>query len=295
MTAPIVVGYTATGAGRDAVTLGARLARALGARLHLVMVMPREGTRSAAVPAERSYEEYLRGQGREWLRAAAQLVPEGVGHSGHVRFAESFPEGLVEAADEFGARLIVVGGGNGGILGRHRLGTVANTLLHSSPVPVALAPTGLADDADVDLPITRVTAAVGTRAGATAVVDASVALAERIGVPLRLISLVTLDVPAGLDTDAIRVVDQRRSDDMLAQARAGLPDGIAAEVESAAGSSVEEAVRLTGWEPTEIAVVGSSRLAQPRRIFLGSTAGKMLHELPVPLIVVPRELAPEGA
>ena len=40
----------------------------------------------------------------------------------------------------------------------------------------------------------------------------------------------------------------------------------------------------------------SSRLAQPRRLFLGSTAAKMLHELPVPMIVVPRERASqEGA
>jgi nucleotide-binding universal stress UspA family protein len=35
-------------------------------------------------------------------------------------------------------------------------------------------------------------------------------------------------------------------------------------------------------------LVGSSRLAQPRRLFLGSTAAKMLHEITVPVIVVPR-------
>jgi nucleotide-binding universal stress UspA family protein len=34
--------------------------------------------------------------------------------------------------------------------------------------------------------------------------------------------------------------------------------------------------------------VGSSRLAQPRRLFLGSTAAKILRELPVPMVVVPR-------
>jgi nucleotide-binding universal stress UspA family protein len=54
------------------------------------------------------------------------------------------------------------------------------------------------------------------------------------------------------------------------------------------GDSVEDAVAHLSWEPGEIAVVGSSRLARPRRLFLGSTAAKMLHELPVPMIVVPR-------
>ncbi|HWV50485.1 MAG TPA: universal stress protein, partial [Microbacterium sp.] len=46
-----------------------------------------------------------------------------------------------------------------------------------------------------------------------------------------------------------------------------------------------------GWLPGEVVLVGSSRLAQPRRLFLGSTAAKMLHELPVPMIVVPRTRA----
>ncbi|MDO9399048.1 MAG: universal stress protein, partial [Herbiconiux sp.] len=34
-----------------------------------------------------------------------------------------------------------------------------------------------------------------------------------------------------------------------------------------------------------------SRLAQPKHLFLGSTAAKMLRELPVPLVVVPRDSA----
>jgi len=56
----------------------------------------------------------------------------------------------------------------------------------------------------------------------------------------------------------------------------------------ARGDSIEDAVAQLSWEPGELAVVGSSRLAQPRRLFLGSTAAKMLHELPVPMVVVPR-------
>ena len=66
------------------------------------------------------------------------------------------------------------------------------------------------------------------------------------------------------------------------------------QVVSAKGDSIEDAVSHLGWEPGELAVVGSSRLAQPRRLFLGSTAAKMLHELPVPMIVVPRTRKEEG-
>ena len=39
---------------------------------------------------------------------------------------------------------------------------------------------------------------------------------------------------------------------------------------------------------SEVAIVGSSRLAQPKRIFLGRTANKMMRVLAVPMIVVPR-------
>jgi nucleotide-binding universal stress UspA family protein len=38
-------------------------------------------------------------------------------------------------------------------------------------------------------------------------------------------------------------------------------------------------------------MVGSSRLAQPRRLFLGSTAAKMLRVLQVPMVVIPKEEA----
>ena len=36
-------------------------------------------------------------------------------------------------------------------------------------------------------------------------------------------------------------------------------------------------------------MVGSSRLSAPRRLFLGSTAAKMLRVLEVPVVVVPRD------
>lgn len=286
MSGAIVVGYTATDAGADAAALGARLARSLDARLHVVTVLPAEGTRNAAVPPERAYEEYLRGQAEQWLNDAMVQLPQQLRRSGHVRFAESFAEGLVAAAEEFGARLIVVGTAEGGARGRHRLGSVASELLHSSTIPVALAPAGIAQQDDHALP--RVTVAVGTRPGADALLDEAVELAGDSGTGIRLVSLVPFDVPPGLDTGEIRQVSDAHAGDVLERASAALPDGVRAEVQNAPGDSVEDAVAHLDWLPGEVVLVGSSRLAQPRRLFLGSTAAKMLRELPVPLIVVPR-------
>ena len=286
MTGHIVVGYTATDAGADAVALGARLAQASGSTLDLVVVLPGDD-RSVITPPDAGYDRYLRGQAAQWLGEAADGIPDAVDRRTHVRYGESFAEGLQAAAIELGATLVVVGAANGGLRGRHRLGTVATELLHSAELPVALAPEGTRL-IDPSTGVTRVTAAVGTRPGADALLDEAVALATSTGAGLRLLSLVTVDLPATIDTGVIRIAGAAHADQVLGQAQSAMPDHIDAEVVVARGDSIENAVSHLSWEPGEIAVVGSSRLAQPRRLFLGSTAAKMLHELPVPMIVVPR-------
>ncbi|MFB4350102.1 universal stress protein [Microbacterium sp. CR_7] len=292
MTGSIVVGYTATDAGADAAALGARLARSLGATLRLVIVLPSEGTRNAAVAPERAYEEHLRRQATQWLEDAVSGLPQELVRTGHVRFGESFAEGLIAAGEEFGARLIVVGAANGSLFGRHRLGSVASELLHSSTIPVALAPAGTSTEDDHVLP--RVTVAVGTRPGAENLLDEAATVAADAHVGLRLVSLVPFDVPPGLDTGSIRLAGDEHSREVLAVASRLLPDTLDAVAEEAPGDSVEDAVAHLSWLPGEVVLVGSSRLAQPRRLFLGSTAAKMLHELPVPMIVVPRTRAEAG-
>lgn len=288
-----VVGYTDTAAGQDAVALGARLAIAHGASLDVVVVLP-AGDRSLTAPFDAGYDNYLRGKANDWLEKAVGLIPASVTRQSHVRYADSFAVGLGDAAAEFGATRIVVGAAGGGLRGRHRLGSTANELLHSSAVPVVLAPEG-SRRIDPEVGITRVTAAIGTRPGAEVLLDEAVATATRTGAELRLVSLVTVDLPASVDTGVIRLAGEAHAAEVLASVQATLPDDLEVEVVVARGDSIEDAVQHLSWEPGEIAMVGSSRLAQPRRLFLGSIAGKMLHELPVPMIVVPRTRAAEVA
>jgi nucleotide-binding universal stress UspA family protein len=289
---PVVVGYTATDAGADALAVGARLARATSSTLELVIVLPGD-ERSVITPPDAGYDRHVREQASAWLLRAAGELTGVVENRGRVRYGESFADGLLGAANELGAAFIVVGAANGGLRGRHFLGSVASELLHSSDVPVVLAPEG-SRLVDPGVGITRVTAAVGTRPGADVLLDESVALAAAASIPLRLVSLETIDLPAGLDTAAIRVAGAEHAESVLAAARAGLPDALPSEVVVARGDGIEDAVTHLSWDPAEVAVVGSSRLAQPRRLFLGSTAAKMLRTLPVPLIVVPRTRPQEG-
>jgi nucleotide-binding universal stress UspA family protein len=283
MSARIVVGYTATDAGADAVALGSRLALASGSALDLVVVLPSD-ERSVITPPDAGYDRYLRERATAWLTDAAAGVPREIEASTHVRFAESFAAGLIEAAHEVGATHIVVGAANGGLRGRHRLGTVASELLHSSDVPVVLAPEG-ARRIDPHSGLSRITAAIGLRPGADVLLEESIALAEATGAELRLVSLVAVDLPAGIASNESAAM---HADEVFVHARAALPKKVDAEAVVGLGDSIEDAVSHLSWEPGEVAVVGSSRLARPRRLFLGSTAAKMLHELPVPMIVVPR-------
>lgn len=293
MTGRIVVGYTATEAGADALALGVRMAAASASVLDVVMVLPNED-RSVITPPAASYARHLRDTATEWLEQAAKAIPDAVAHHRHVRHAESFAEGLIAAAGEFDATFIVVGTANGGLRGRHRLGTVASELMHSSDVPVVLAPEGAREVASSE-GVPRVTAAIGTRPGGDVLLAEAVALAAATGATLRLLSLATVDLPQGVDTGVIRLTGETHADAVLAQARAALPADVDADVVTASGDSIEEAVQHIDWLPAEIAMVGSSRLAQPRRLFLGSTAAKMLHVLPVPMMVVPRTRGSEGA
>ncbi|AZS43136.1 Universal stress protein [Microbacterium oleivorans] len=291
MSGRIVVGYTATKSGRDAVAVAAGLAAASGAELDIVLVLPAEG-RSVITPPDASYDRYLLGQAETWLAEAAADVQAGVVHREHARYAESFAEGLVDAADEFGASHLVVGAADGGARGRHRLGSTTSQLLHSSDVPVILVPRG-ARKRVTDAGVPRLTVAVGTRAGADVLLDEAAALAAATGASLRLVSLVTVDLPASVDTGVIRLAGAAHADKVLTDVLAAIPDGVRAEIVTAKGDSIEDAVSNLDWLPGELILVGSSRLAQPRRLFLGSVAAKLLSEIPVPMVVVPRTRTPE--
>lgn len=291
MTSHIVVGYTATKTGRDAVAFAARLAAATGAVLDVAVILPSAG-RSVITPPDAGYERHLLAQSQQWIAAAIDRIPAEVVAHAHVRSGESFAEGLVQLAGEIGADYVVVGAADGASRGRHRLGSTTTELLHSADVPVVLVPRGARKVAP-ETGITRVTVAIGMRPGADALMGATSALAATTGAPVRLLSLLPVDLPPSADTAAIRIAGSTEAEEVLAAAKADLPAGLDADVVVAAGDSIEDAVAQLEWQQGEVMLVGSSRLAQPRRLFLGSTAAKMLHEVTVPVIVVPRTTRPD--
>lgn len=282
----VYVAYLATDGGRDAVALGVQLAHSLGAGLALGMVVPPDQT--GAFVSGDLVDQVLTDQAEAWLEQAREQVPDDVEATTHIGVYDSIAEGIIAEAQRLDAAIVVVGATGGGILGRHSLGPVVNDLIHSAPVAVALAPRGQRHSRAAT--VRSVTCAVGARPGAEELLDAAIAGAERAGVPLRLVSLIAVDLmPTARQGDEAKLEEARRhSAAVLDEARNRLSGTVDVSSVVVLGDTVEDAVNGLEWHPGDLIMVGSSRLAAPRRLFLGSTAAKMLRVLDVPMIVVPR-------
>jgi len=137
-----------------------------------------------------------------------------------------------------------------------------------------------------------VTCAIGERKGADLLLDYAVRFSRAAGTPLRLVSLIALDPMVGAlrgDDDAVRERALAHAQQTLETAKSSLPDGFPVTSTIVDGPTVEEAVSKLEWHDGDLIMVGSSRLSAPKRLFLGSTAAKMLRVLEVPMMVVPRD------
>src|SRR5262245_19207865 len=285
----LVVGYLATPGGADAMALGARLARTLDADVEACMILPPD----RMVPSRTGTQEYeskLTEQAEKWLAEALASGPDDVTAHSHVGFDDSFADGLIRETARIEADLIVVGGSGGGLAGSYSLGSVVNELLHSATVPVVVTPRGTRDST---IPKVReVTCAIGQRQGADLLLEKAVRFSKAAGTPLRLVSLVALDPMFGSlrgDDEAIHERTMAHAQQVLDAAKSSLPEGFPVTSTTVEGRTVEEAVNKLEWHDGDMIMVGSSRLSAPKRLFLGSTAAKMLRVLDVPMMVVPRD------
>jgi nucleotide-binding universal stress UspA family protein len=278
----LVVGYLATSGGADAVSLGVQLARTLDAELELRTVVAPDDVTTPRVTSDR-FHDVLAEQGSEWLDEALRLVPDDITARGAVLVEESVAGALSAEALRIEAEAIVVGGSGGGLVGSLSLGSLVDDLLHFAPVPVAVAPRGTRNSA-VER-IRSVTCAIGDRPGAARLLDTAVRASRATGAPLRLVSLVALDKHGEQGVEAAR----EHAYATLESVQAALPEGADVTAVVADGATVEAAVEGLDWQDGDLLMLGSSRLAPPRRLFIGSTAARILRVLQVPMVVTPGE------
>lgn len=291
----VVVGLAETGHG-EAIEAVALLARDHCPEIIPVSVVPPRWADPTVVRAgENEYQRALLDSAQEVLAEASARAEElGIPLApGRVLEHRSVPEGLSQLAQSEGAELIVLGPAEVSPIGRFVAGSVADHLLHASPVPILLAPR--------DLPraeggVVRISVAyVGTDRSIEALGVAARA-SVRWGVPLRVVTFAPIQ-RSGLHARVGRL-------EAGAMAR-GFAESMtekhreAARIAQHLGATVAETVVATGegwsgalrglpWQVGEILVVGSSRVGPTARVFLSSSASKILRHSPVPVLVVPR-------
>ncbi|RZT18793.1 nucleotide-binding universal stress UspA family protein [Mycobacterium sp. BK558] len=283
----LTVGYLATPTGDDGVALASALARTFDASVDVLLVVREE--LPDGHPGRLEYQRLLVERGEQWVAGAvATLARDGVRAGSSVTVGESFAQTLIGFAEEKSSDLIVVGGARDGFFGRHTIGPVTGALLHSSPIPVALAPRGYAEDPDEAF--AAVTAAVPTKPGDDNPLPFAITLASAAGLGIRMLSLVSAEnlAEAGSARE-VRQLQVAAAEENLAVAARALPDSPEIESLVADGMTLESALKKLNWDDGDLLVVGSSRFAAPRRIFLGSTAARILAGVDVPVIVVPRD------
>ncbi|MGH1524032.1 universal stress protein [Leifsonia sp. L25] len=290
----IVVGVDPAHRSASALHLAAMLARSSGTGLIVAAVVPPAWPTTAG-GADAEWRGYTRENANGALDHAAAVLGRSVPAEYVLHEAPSARRGLVALAEEREASLIVVGSATDGQPGRIALGSASDTLLHASPVPVAIAPRGYrtAEGARVS----RVTAAYRGTGASTDLVFGAAGVAASVGAELRVASFAVVPPDSGTSgagLDAEQAIADTWAADVATHAASlvrqvselpGAPE--VSDVAVGRGETWESALAEVGWQPDEVLVVGSSTLGPIARVFLGSHAAKIVRHSPVPVVVVP--------
>jgi nucleotide-binding universal stress UspA family protein len=298
----LLVAFAPDGGGKAVLHLAAMLARSAEDDLVVCAVVPAPWYPSPArVDAE--YQAYLHETAQNALDKARARLPSDIPAKFVIHDARSVPAGLLELAEQHDASLIVVGSSSAGGVGHVTLGSASSRLLHSSPVPVALAPRGFR--AGPDAHVVRVTAAFGGTTSSEELVIAAAGVTARVGAALRLASFAVRSRPpytSGVGTEADEAMIGEWIQEIEGAARTALEkvEDLAAvprelEIVIGRGESWEEALEEVEWDEGDVLVVGSASIGPVARVFLGSRATKIVQHSPVPVVVVPRGAAAELA
>jgi nucleotide-binding universal stress UspA family protein len=286
----IVIGFDGTDSGEDALALGIPLARAIEAVPLVVVVHPEEYPIGVGrVDAE--WVAYLHEQATELLGRARRLLGEDARAEFREVSAPSESRGLHDQAERERAELVVVGSSRRGPMGRTFPGSTGDRLLQGSACPVAVAPRGLRESPPERL-ATIAVAFLDTAEGGRAL-DTAVALAERVGARLRLVSV--MPPPAevylpvvGRDAEEAFVATSREVfQGALADAVARVGGRVEAEAELLEGDVVDTLATLDR-RAADLLVCGSRAYGPLRRILLGGVSSRLLRRSALPLLVVPR-------
>ena len=291
-----VIGLAPNERGAAAVHLGSMLARSINDDVVVATVVPTPWPPNPYGVDD----EYLTLQERladEALAVARGQIGPDLSVQLVTHHARSVSSGLVEVARERNATLVALGSSSGGVLGLVSLGGVAERLLHSTDIPVALAPKGF-DTGTVNARVSRITVAFGRADKDSDLLLTAASVAKDIGASLRVACFAVRPMTAA--TGSI----EGSAEDLVVNEWAGQLEGditqalgsrdsgtvtTKVDIVIGQGGTWAEAMTDLEWTDGEVLAVGTSTSAISR-FFLGSHASKIVRSAPVPVFLMPRTL-----
>ena len=293
----ILVGYPTNRRAKAVLSLAGMLARSNGEDIVVCTAAPEPWVPGIA-REDAGFRAYIDDLVDNAQAQARDDMPKDVSVQFTTIHARSTPTGLLAAAEQHNASMIVVGSAMG-LIEHITVSSIADRLLHSSPIPVAIATRGFRA---VGGKVKRVTLAFTGGPQSATLVAAAETLADQLGAELRLASFaVQLSPP---ETARFRTEGNAVFDEWTRNIHSAAEEAVAADAATARrdpelvighGEDWEEALDDVEWEPGDLLMIGSSETGPVARVFLGSRATKILRNTPVPVIAVPRAAAKELA
>lgn len=289
----VVVGYLAGKSGTAPLRLAVGAARTLRTSLTVATIVPKPWTYPSPARVDAEYAEWADQLAADSAHEAARelaALPHDLAVSYHSHAHRSVSGGLVEVVSELDAELLVLGSA-GGQLGQLMVGSTADRLLHSCPVPVAITPRGYRGARSGVL--TRITCGYPGTPESVEVVRRVAALAARLEVPLRVITFAvrgrTMYPPeVGLHAeDSILAAWEAQAHTLLQTLRDDGVVGPEVELAVVSGNGWDQALDDADWVDGEILALGTAPRGDVARVFLGSRGAKILRHSPVPVLVLP--------
>lgn len=290
----VVVGYLAGKSGNAPLHLAVEAAQTLRTSLCVATIVPKPWTVPSPARVDAEYAAWADQLGADSAREAQRelaAIPHDVEVSFHSHAHRSVAGGLVQVVAEQDAELLVLGSSASGALGQVVVGSTADYLLHSCPIPLAIAPRGYRGARTGAL--TRITCGYPGTPESIGAVRQIADLAERLQIPLRVITFAvrgrTMYPPeVGLHAeDSVLAAWVEQAQALLEELRTDGVLGPEVDLAVVSGNGWDQALDDADWIDGEILALGSSPRGDIARVFLGSRGAKILRHSPVPVLVVP--------
>jgi len=283
-------------ASRRALTYALGLGREHGAAVRVVQVIDVRGWAGAALVDVGAILDEARTTAEEQLGWwVAKAVGTGGGASTELREGAVVP-GILAAADEFDADLLVLGTHGRSGFERLALGSVAEKTVRRSTRPVCVVPSR--EDAVVRTGTpSRVVCATDFSESSLHAVSYGQLLTTTAPAALSLVTVIDWPFGETRGNDPVTQLRQSLTEEATAQLRrvadaAGVGESATLAVRQ--GRAGREILKYAREHHAEIVVVGVSGRGAIDRALLGSTAQQILRDAPCPVLAVPATAVPAG-